>query len=1454
MKRRVFSFVLCACLVLGLLPAPARALSGGEVTLESRSLYANGRAILLKEGSDPSLTVVCGSDGAPLEIAGLEKNGTGGTDLGEYSVYGGAKTGDVESTSVTMEGGSVWALYAGCNEGNVSGTASVAVTGGQVGQMVWGGSSSSGTVGRAVVSVSGGTVGMSTSGQVVAGMATESASVSITGGTVTGRVRCVLGTVNPTVTVGGTASISGYELLGIILGTPGGFDRIQIEEGGFTGPAAVCVSLPENFEGEFAQGAAQGDEVKFILAGEGAAGRAAVFQEGKLAAQRRELETDGDGRYRVSSVADLCFLRDQVNCKGEIAQGVEAASADYVQTGALDLSGVNWLPIGLNKSSSCKVKETTCVPFGGTYDGGGYAISQLTARWPRLYSVGLFGVHNGWTEGVTLSNLNLENCSVEGLACVGALLGGGEIYGVPYGPSFENCRASGSVTASGQYAGGLAGKADRAVLSGCAAEVAVAGAQTCGGLVGAIGYKATLTDCHAAGSVTAVRLGIASGNLNADAGGLAGSVAGSTECLIQGCSATGDVTASSVVDPATQPQNRWCSGTGGLIGQVGYNVRITDCFAAGDVSGEKSVGGLVGSLIGELSASYATGGVHAAAEAAGGLVGSGESYVITNCYAAGDVAGDAGAVGGLLGNSDGGTISHSYALGGVTAGDCDAGGIVGYGRYGTVENCFALGAVESLNYRAGGIAGTGGTVRRCAALNPSVTSSGDSPELSGTVGRVCGGAERAALEGNFAFSGMAVTVDGLSVPTQDGAADGPHGEDRAAYLCLDESSYPQSEGWTEANGWRRGTGGNDYLPLSLMPFSRAATPEHLKLSPPLVRLGTPVDLTETSAQLSWSAAFRGMPYRVELEYRAAGETVWSPLALPDTSHVESMEDAGVTLSGLTPGTEYEVRLTAAFGEDGSAVRTRRFRTAEETELPPSGAVQVEVTGPDGTRRDVVVSLESGDTVLASQSGTATEETPFSAEFTGLADGCYNLVVRSEGYAETRLVEVPPPAGPQVFRIPAGSGSLSSVVELRTEDTPRVAVNGLEQAITQEEREEAVQGTGDTEVRLVVERRTADGEDPEQAAILELAGNQTAPLFLDISLWKTRDGVTTEIGDQNTAVLELAIPYDTAGKTQIRVYRFHGGAAQALTPLSGRPARDFVDGTYFVGRGFLFVYASSFSAYAVDHTAQTGGQEYHTITATAGEGGGIAPSGRVSVARYGTRTFSISPQEGYEIDKVLVDGTGVGAVSEYTFRGVTADHTIEVRFRQEGHSPAWNPFTDVGEEDWFYGSVKEVYERDLMQGTSTTLFSPYADTSRGMIAVLLWRLEGSPAPGEGVAFSDVDAGAYYAGAVAWCHERGIVLGFNQREFRPEEPVTREQLAAILWRYAEYKSPDGDVGEGADLSAFQDAAQISEYAVPALQWAFGQKLILGRGEGLLDPRGRASRAETAALFARFLVGRD
>ncbi len=177
----------------------------------------------------------------------------------------------------------------------------------------------------------------------------------------------------------------------------------------------------------------------------------------------------------------------------------------------------------------------------------------------------------------------------------------------------------------------------------------------------------------------------------------------------------------------------------------------------------------------------------------------------------------------------------------------------------------------------------------------------------------------------------------------------------------------------------------------------------------------------------------------------------------------------------------------------------------------------------------------------------------------------------------------------------------------------------------------------------------------------------------------------------------------------------------------------------------------------------------------------------------------------------------------------------------------NPFTDVAANSWYYDAVRYVNDNNIMLGATADLFQPNTAASRAMVVTILWRLAGSPTP-EGVSpFTDLTANAYYINAITWANANQIVNGVDATHFNPNQPISREQMVSIIYRYA--KMQKMDVSKTDDLSAYSDINKISKYAVPAIGWAKATGLIKGKTAQSFAPQDSLTRAEAATMFMRY-----
>ena len=254
--------------------------------------------------------------------------------------------------------------------------------------------------------------------------------------------------------------------------------------------------------------------------------------------------------------------------------------------------------------------------------------------------------------------------------------------------------------------------------------------------------------------------------------------------------------------------------------------------------------------------------------------------------------------------------------------------------------------------------------------------------------------------------------------------------------------------------------------------------------------------------------------------------------------------------------------------------------------------------------------------------------------------------------------------------------------------------------------------------------------------------------------------------------------------------------------------------------------------------------------------GSAKASASTAAKDATVTVTLSPDKGYKLDKITVtDASGKEIATtkksdtSYTFTMPASAVTVKVAYVKDGATVVepTTGFNDVADKDWFADAVKYVADKGMMNGTSKTTFGPNDSTTRGMIVTVLYRLENEPSAAA-VSFTDVVSGQYYTFAVAWANANGIVTGYGNGKFGPNDVVTREQLAAILYRYAQYKKYDVSVGEDTNILSYADAQSVSAYAIPAMQWAGGAGIVNG-SNGKLNPQNNATRAEVATMLMRY-----
>lgn len=257
-------------------------------------------------------------------------------------------------------------------------------------------------------------------------------------------------------------------------------------------------------------------------------------------------------------------------------------------------------------------------------------------------------------------------------------------------------------------------------------------------------------------------------------------------------------------------------------------------------------------------------------------------------------------------------------------------------------------------------------------------------------------------------------------------------------------------------------------------------------------------------------------------------------------------------------------------------------------------------------------------------------------------------------------------------------------------------------------------------------------------------------------------------------------------------------------------------------------------------------DYYRLTVETNGGSEIA-----SIRRAEYTTIDLSDykptRKGYEFTGWYADEDLTKKITSVCLTRNTTVYAGWEKIKENPGTGFENPFTDVSESNWFYDDVMFVFINGLMVGTSDTTFTPYGTTTRAMVATTIWRMEGAPKPEGENRFTDVENGKWYTDAITWAYKNGITGGYSDTLFGTNDPVTREQLAAFLYRYAEYKGYDGAIT--GRLDRFADKDDVSDWAKDAVAWAIGYGLIEGKDNNTLDPQGKATRAEFAAMLHRF-----
>ena len=352
---------------------------------------------------------------------------------------------------------------------------------------------------------------------------------------------------------------------------------------------------------------------------------------------------------------------------------------------------------------------------------------------------------------------------------------------------------------------------------------------------------------------------------------------------------------------------------------------------------------------------------------------------------------------------------------------------------------------------------------------------------------------------------------------------------------------------------------------------------------------------------------------------------------------------------------------------------------------------------------------------------------------------------------------------------------------------------------------------------------------------------------DITMLNGKDGIFFDEGGN----AYVATFMNMGNVVRMAVSNENGEVTMPAAPSrAGYSFRGWYDGhnLYAAGQTVQISKDTTFVAQWSDNTP------YYTITVKDADNGTVTCYAK-SAAKGADVTLTVKADVGYQLDKLTVTDASGNVIdvekvnnTTYTFVMPGSKVTVEAVFAPTTVEPSDLPFTDVSTSDWFYGAVKFVYENGLMDGVGNNLFAPNATLNRAMAVTILYRLEGAPAVTTDAGFNDVAAGTWYTDAVNWAAANNIVNGVEGNNFDPTGSLTREQMATVLYRYAQYKG--ADVSASGDLSGFADSANVSSWAADAVKWAVGTGLVNGVEGNALAPQGTSTRAQAATVLMRFV----
>ena len=1137
-----------------------------------------------------------------------------------------------------------------------------------------------------------------------------------------------------------------------------------------------------------------------------------------------------DTEFTLNDAADLAGLAVIVNgLNGHAKDNFAGKTITLAADTTFDLSTHLWTPIG----NSSNVDEY----FKGTFDGNsenGTTITGMTIL-NANGKTGLFSTANsaiikniristGYISVASGSNIKVggivgyaydattikeclfdgtidtENSSSSNYNYFGGIVG--DTYSQV---TIENCQAAGTIFGNGTYMGGIVGRsygtsAKDVTILHCIneAELRPGSCTAVGGIVGYSEIKGTLKveNCVNNGAITP-------SSFATNLGGIVGRISGADSAAITGCTNSAALTSGN------------SANMGGIVGYSNQSTTITGCHNSGTMTNSSVgqyptltyTGGILGRMetkdltlnqcsnqgivSGSASSNYSN------SATVGGLIGGITSVgTLENCYNAGDCtvtsAQNNAFVGGLVGDSSALTLQNSYNVGTISnaasPNNSYIGGLIGQANNSSVEKCYNAGEIKKTGNNVGAIVGT--------IDNPSSVTDCYYWSGSGAAG-----------------AGAVKTANEMT-----------ENDTWATNLGLDTNVWEKAANVSDDTGYLPVLTDNKQNPAPMLTREAKQTQTGFAITG---QPSEPIYETEGSFKLATEGG------------RSTGAVTWetsdSAIASVDKNGTVTIEGVGeVTITAMKAGndTYADAEATYFFTVYGTPISEVTISNLKAPVYGEEPKMYVDV--PENANYHGAMAVGLGNS-------TATVE---------WHDSNWKLVHEDDDFIQNEVYTAVVPL--------VANDYYSFAKDIEVAHTPgftsgTVDTISIKAAPNRSDRIDVVITFKPTshEHNYDTNNWTTDPLHHWHACTVD-----DCPLMpSEMPGYAAHTGNPGEACSVCGAVIGYEITFDVNGGQCDTTSMYTDTAGKLSTlPTPTRGGYTF-DGWFTEQSGGMAVtaetvYNANTTLYA-HWTAIPSGSSSYMIDVIESTHGTVttspkwASSGRIV-------TLTVTPDEGYELAALTVtdkNGNDVALTNNgdgtYTFKMPASKVTVKATFIKD---LVTLPFTDVSADDWFYDPVCYVYSQGLMTGTSATTFEPNTSLSRAMLVAVLHRLEGNPQASAGD-FTDVADGDWYAQAVNWAASVGVVNGMGDGTFQPNAAITREQMAAILRNYAQYKGLD--VTASGDLVNYSDAASVSDWAKDSVQWMVGSGLIGGYEDNTLRPQGTTTRAEVASVLQRYLA---